>query len=226
MRHRLLSALFAGLALPAALAAEAPSPKPPPGATILFDGKDTSAWQMENGKTPIAWTVEGGVLTVAPKKGSIVTKETYQDFRLHLEFCIPKTGDGVKGQGKGNSGVYIQRRYEVQILDSHGVEPPEFNGCASLYRQKAPSRNVCKPAGEWQTYDITFRGARFDASGKKTGNARITVIHNGVKVHDDYEVTNKTGAGQKEGPDPGPIKLQDHGNPVQFRNIWIVPGKP
>ncbi len=225
MTRALLSAL-ALVALPAALAAEAPSPKPPTGATLLFDGKDVSAWQLENGKTPITWTVEDGALVIAPKGGSIVTKALYQDFQLHLEFNIDPLPEGLKGQGRGNSGVYIQKRYEVQILDSYGIDPPAFNDCASLYRQRPPDKNACKKTGEWQTYDITFRGARFDAAGAKTENARITVIHNGVTVHDNVELKDKTGAGQKEGPEPGPIKLQDHDNKVRFRNIWIVPGKP
>jgi len=224
MSCRLLPALLAAL-LPVAFAAEEPSGKPPAGATVLFDGKDVSAWQMENGKTPITWTVEDGALVIAPKTGSIVTKEKVQDFQLHLEFNIDPLPEGVKGQGRGNSGVYIQKRYEVQILDSFGIEPPAKNDCGALYTQKAPDKNASKKTGEWQTYDITFHGARFDASGTKTGNARITVVHNGIKIHDNAELPSKTGAGQPEGPDPGPIKLQDHDNKVRFRNIWIVPAK-
>jgi hypothetical protein len=223
MMRRILPAL-AALLLPAALAAE-DSGKPPAGATLLFDGKDVSAWQMESGKTPITWTVEDGALVVAPKTGSIVTKEKYQDFQLHVEFNIDPLPEGVKGQGRGNSGVYIQKRYEVQILDSFGKEPPANNDCGALYTQRPPDKNASRKTGEWQTYDITFRGARFDASGKKTESARITVIHNGVKIHNDVEFPNKTGAGQPEGPEPGPIKLQDHDNKVRFRNVWIVPAK-
>ncbi len=188
---------------------------PPAGATAL----DASQLTHEDGK-PCAWKVEGGVLEAG--KGSVMTKEKVQDFQMHLEFNIPQPPEGAKDQARGNSGVYIQRRYEVQILDSTGDDPPKFNGCGSLYRQRAPDKNVCRKPGEWQSYDITFRAARFDASGKKTENARITLVWNGVKVHDDVEVKDKTGAGKPEGPEPAPILLQDHGAPVKFRNLWIL----
>jgi hypothetical protein len=188
---------------------------PPPGALVL----DAAQFTHEDGK-PCAWKATDGVLEAG--KGSVMTKEKFQDFQMHLEFNIPQPPEGAKDQARGNSGVYIQRRYEVQILDSTGDDPPKFNGCGSLYRQRAPDKNVCKKPGEWQTYDIAFRAARFDASGKKTESARITVVWNGVKVHDDVEVKDKTGAGKPEGPEPGPILLQDHGAPVKFRNLWIV----
>ncbi len=192
--------------------------KPPEGAVVL----DAAQFTKEDGK-PCDWPVADGVLEVG--KGSILTKEKYQDFQLHVEFNIPEPPAGATGQGRSNSGVYIQRRYEVQILDSIGDDPPLKNGCASIYTQKAPDKNAAKKAGEWQTYDITFRGARFDAAGKRTEGARITVVWNGVKVHDDYEITNKTGAGKPEGAEPGPILLQDHGAKVKFRNLWILPKK-
>ena len=192
--------------------------KAPEGATLL----DASQFIQEDGK-PLNWTAVEGVLTVG--KGNIITKEKYQDFQLHVEFNIPEPPEGAKGQARSNSGVYIQRRYEVQILESAGDDPPKFDGCGSIYRQKPPDKNAAKKAGEWQTYDITFRGARFDAAGKKTEGARITVVWNGVKVHDDYEIKDKTGAGKPEGPEPGPILLQDHGAKVKFRNVWILPKK-
>jgi hypothetical protein len=191
--------------------------KPPGGAVVL----DASQFTQEDGK-PCAWPVADGVLEVG--KGNIITKEKYQDFQLHVEFNIPEPPEGAKDQARSNSGVYIQRRYEVQILESYGQEPPAFNGCGSIYRQKAPDKNAAKKAGEWQTYDITFRGARFQ-DGKKTEGARITVVWNGVKVHDDYEIKDKTGAGKPEGAEPGSILLQDHGAKVKFRNLWILPKK-
>jgi hypothetical protein len=206
--------------LPLAARGEETQAERPPGAVVLFDGKDTSAWTHEGGK-PCAWPVVDGAMEVG--KGNIVTQEAYQDFKLHVEFRVPQAPPEVKGQGRGNSGVYIQRRYEVQILDSFGIQPPAFNDCGALYRQRAPDSNVCKKPGEWQTYDITFRGARFDAAAKKIANARITVVHNGVTIHKDVEIQDKTGAGKPEGPEPGPILLQDHGSKVRFRNIWIVP---
>lgn len=186
---------------------------PPEGATIL----DAAQLVHEDGR-PCSWPVTDGILEVG--KGSVMTREAYQDFVLHVEFNIPASPPGAKDQARGNSGVYLQRRYEVQILDSWGEEP-RANGCGSLYKQRAPDKNMSRKPGEWQTYDITFRAARFDASGKKIANARITVIWNGEKVHDDVELTGKTGAGRPEGPDPGPILLQDHGAKVRFRNLWI-----
>ena len=129
------------------------------------------------------------------------------------------------GQGRGNSGVYVQRRYEVQVLDSFGLDGVE-NECGALYRQKAPDVNMCLPPLSWQTYDIWFTAARFDAEGNKIANARITLLHNGVPVQNDYEITGKTGAGKPEGPEPFPILLQNHGNPVQYRNIWLVVVEP
>ena len=192
--------------------------KPPKDAVIL----DAAQFTQEDGK-PCAWPVTDGILEVG--KGSIITKEKYQDFQLHVEFNIPEPPEGAKGQARSNSGVYLQRRYEVQVLDSFGDDPPLKNGCASIYTQKAPDKNAAKKPGEWQTYDITFKAARFDDSGKKTAGARITVVWNGVKVHDDYEITGKTGAGKPEGGEPAPILLQDHGAKVKFRNLWILPRK-
>ncbi len=191
--------------------------KAPEGATVI----DASQLTQEDGK-PCTWPTTDGVLEVG--KGNVITKEKYQDFQLHVEFNIPEPPEGAKDQARSNSGVYIQRRYEVQILESFGDDPPRFNGCGSIYRQKAPDKNAAKKAGEWQTYDITFQGARFE-DGKKVKGARITVIWNGVKVHDDYEIKDKTGAGKAEGPDPGPILFQDHGAKVKFRNLWILPKK-
>lgn len=196
----------------------------PKTATVLFDGTDVSKWERQGGGQ-IKWKQIGDAMQIVPKSGSIVTEDAYRDFILHVEFKTPQLPPHVKGQGRGNSGVYIQRRYEVQILDSYGLEP-KYNECGSLYRTKAPDRNVCKKPGEWQSYDIMFRAARFDGIGddaKKVQNACITVYHNGVLIHDDAELPNKTGAGRPEGPEPGEILLQDHGNEVSFRNIWIVP---
>ncbi len=194
--------------------------KQPSDAIVLFDGGDLSKWQREGGGE-IKWTVANGELQIVPDSGSIVTDRPFTDFAMHLEFKIPNLAEDLSGQGRGNSGVYIQKRYEIQILDSYGLEP-EFNGCGSIYRFKAPDQNVCKKPEQWQSYDIRFRAARFDGD-KKVADARITVYQNGVLIHDDVAVPNKTGAGQPEGPNPGPILLQDHGNPVSFRNIWIVP---
>ena len=141
-----------------------------------------------------------------PKTGCIMTKRDFGDFMLHAEFKTPQMPANVKGQGRGNSGIYIQRRYELQILDSYGLEPKNNEG-GSIYTFKAPDINASKKPGEWQSYDILFRAARWaDKDGKpvKTQNARITVFQNGVLIHDNVEVPRKTGAGQPEGPKPRP----------------------
>lgn len=192
----------------------------PANAVQLFDGSGFDHWTTGSNKK-IAWKLDGDTMTIVPKKsGSLLTKKSYRDFKLHAEFKIPQLPDNIKGQGRGNSGIYIQQRYEVQILDSYGLKL-QPNDCASLYKQRPPDHNVCRMPGRWQSYDIIFHAARYEGD-KKVKNARITLWHNGVKVHDDVEIKNKTGAGQKEGPRDRPILLQDHGNPVSFRNIWIA----
>ena len=196
----------------------------PKNVIALFDGKDFSHWTTSSSKK-IGWDIVDGEMKTVPRSGSIMTKRDFTDFKMHIEFKTPQMPPNVRGQGRGNSGVYIQRRYEVQILDSYGL-PLKNNECGSIYKFKAPDKNVCKKPGEWQSYDITFHAARFEGQGrdaKKIKNARITIVHNGVLIHDNVEVPNKTGAGRPEGPEPGPILLQDHGNEVCFRNIWIVP---
>jgi len=187
---------------------------------MLFGGADFSHWTA-GGDKEIGWDIVDGAMKIVPRSGSIMTKRDFRDFKMHIEFTTPQLPPNVKGEGRGNSGVYIQRRYEVQILDSYGLEP-KYNECGSLYRSRAPDRNVCRMPGRWQSYDIIFHAARFDGN-RKIKKARITVWHNGVLVHDDVELKNKTGSGQPEGPNPGPILLQEHGNEVSFRNIWIKP---
>ncbi len=187
---------------------------------MLFGGTDFVHWTAGDGKK-IGWKLADGTMKIAPKSGSIMTKRDFRDFKMHVEFKTPQMSPNVKGQGRGNSGIYIQRRYELQILDSYGLKPKN-NDCGSLYKFKAPDKNACRLPGRWQSYDIIFHAARFDGN-RKTDKARITVWHNGVLIHDDVRLDNKTGAGRPEGPEPGPILLQDHGNEVSFRNIWIVP---
>ncbi|NRA95986.1 MAG: DUF1080 domain-containing protein [Planctomycetes bacterium] len=200
--HRLRALAWAG---------RAERPGRPKDATVLFYGGATDHWVAEKGGGPCAWKVVDGALEVTPGKGSIMTRETYGDFRMHVEFKVP--------EGKGNSGVYLQRRYEVQILNTPSLEPkPHF--CGSLYRYRKPDVNAALPVGVWQTYDIRFRQPRWKGE-KKTEDARITVVHNGIVVHDDFELARKTGAGKPEGPKPMPILLQDHGWKIRFRNLWI-----
>jgi len=181
---------------------------PPPGAIVLFDGTSVDAFQSGR-------IVEGDLLLAGA-----ITKRQFQSFHLHVEFRTPYMPKA-RGQGRGNSGVYLQQRYEVQILDSFSLKG-EANECGGLYRQRRPDLNMALPPDTWQTFDIDLTVARFDENGKKTRNARITVVHNGVAIHDDVELTGKTGAGRQEDPEPGPIRFQWHGNPVQFRNLWLV----
>lgn len=185
---------------------------PPSWATVLFDGATT-----EN--LASARITPDGLLEVGAD-----TRRPYRDFSLHVEFRTPYMPTA-RGQGRGNSGVYIQGRYEVQILDSFGLDGVN-NECGSLYKTRAPDLNMCLPPLTWQTYDIDFQAARFDASGAKTQPARITVRHNGVVVQNNVEIPNKTGGGAKEGPDARPIKFQNHNNPVHYRNLWIVELQP
>lgn len=181
---------------------------PPANAIVLFDGTDTGEFQMPQ-------ITADGLLS----EGT-VTNRTVGDFQLHIEFMTPYQ-PFARGQGRGNSGVYMQERYELQILDSFGLVG-RFNECGSLYRTESPFENMCLPPLTWQTYDINFKAARFDDAGTKTSPTTITVRHNGVLIHDKYEIPNKTGAGKPEGPEQRPIKLQDHSNPVRFRNVWLI----
>ncbi len=193
--------------------------KAPKGAAVLFNGKNTKKWQHPGKDGAITWELVDGAMEV--RKGSIVSKDKFQDFQLHVEFRTPFMAKA-RGQGRGNSGVYLQGRYEVQVLDSYGLAGLD-NECGGIYKVARPRVNMCAPPGQWQTYDMTFKAARFDNQGNKTDNARLTVEHNGVTIHDDIEIPGPTGGarGRNEAP-PGGISLQDHGNPVQYRNIWLV----
>lgn len=188
--------------------------KPPTGAIVLFDGTNVDAWQTGE-------LIEGHLLGV--KKGAGArTKQKFQDFTLHLEFRTPFMPTS-RGQGRGNSGMYLVDQYECQILDSFGLTG-ENNECGGIYQVAKPNVNMCFPPLSWQTYDVDFRAARFDAEGKKTEDAVVTIKHNGVVIHDKLKLKPTPGGGQNE-EKPGPLFLQDHGNPVHFRNIWIVEKK-
>ena len=186
--------------------------QPPSNAIVLFDG--LSADEFYNGKV----TDEGLLMEGAD------FKRMFTDFTLHLEFRLPYMPSS-RGQKRGNSGVYLQSRYEVQVLDSFGLDGA-FNECGALYRYQAPDVNMCLPPLQWQTYDITFLSPRFTPEEEKTRNARLTVRHNGVLVHNCFNVERKTGAGRPETSDPYPIRLQNHSDPVRFRNIWVIDHAP
>jgi hypothetical protein len=193
--------------------------KPPEGATILFNGKDLEGWTKRDGKSPATWKLlDGGVMQV--QGGDIqATKMTDKPFKMHVEFRLPfmpKSG----GQGRANSGVYVQARYEVQVLDSFGLKGLD-NECGGIYQQAAPLVNMCYPPLSWQTYDIEFTPAKFDGD-KKTEDAVLTVLQNGVLVQDKLKLKKETPGGIKEDGKASPVVyLQDHGNPMQFRNIWV-----
>ena len=182
--------------------------KPPAGATVLFDGGKPDAW--DNGRvTPDGLLMEG-----------VTSKQRFGDATLHLEFRT-SFKPLARGQDRGNSGLYLQGRYETQILDSFSLEG-KMDETGGIYSVKEPRENLCFPPLSWQTYDIEFTAARFGPDGKKTASARMTVLLNGIKVQDDVEIPHATTASPvPEGPDDGPIFLQDHGNPTRFRNIWV-----
>jgi hypothetical protein len=198
------------------------SAAPPKNAIILFDGKNLDNWNKTEGKDKPAWKLlKGGIIQV--HGGNIMTKEKFgNSFKLHVEFRVPYLPDK-KGQERGNSGVYVQGRYEVQVLDSYGLDSKD-NDCGAIYGVAAPKVNACKAPTVWQSYDIEFHAPRCE-NGKKVEAARMTVHQNGILIHDNVKITkDNTTAGL--GGDickPGPIMLQDHGNPVQYRNIWLVP---
>jgi len=181
---------------------------PPTGSIVLFDGYGTRHFQ-------------GARLTndYLLKQGT-QTKDAFGNYILHVEFRLPYM-PYARGQARGNSGVYLQSRYEVQLLDSFGLEGRD-NECGGLYKLRKPDVNMCLPPLSWQTYDIAYRAPRFDKKGKKKKDARLTVWHNGVLIHNRVRLKRKTGGGAAEGPTPLSIKLQDHHNPVRFRNIWLV----
>ncbi len=198
--------------------------KPPKGATILFNGKNFKEWKhtdKKEGEDEVKWELVDGAMRVKRGTGSIITRKQFTDIRLHIEFRTPFLPDA-RGQGRGNSGVYLQGRYEVQVLDSYGLEGKD-NECGGIYSVAQPLVNMCAPPTQWQTYDITFRAPRFDGAGNRISYPTLTVVHNGVKVHEKTEVRGPTTASLGgKAADPEGIYLQDHGNPVQYRNIWLV----
>jgi hypothetical protein len=194
---------------------------PPQGAIVLFDGKNLDEWTMRDSKRPASWKlVEAGA--VQARDGDIITRKKFDHpFKLHVEFRVPYMARS-QGQARGNSGVYLQGRYEVQVLDSYGLKPQK-NDCGAIYGVSAPRVNACKAPTIWQSYDITFHPPACE-SGKKVKPARMTVYQNGIKIQDNVSIpVDNTTSGLGGDPcTPGPILLQFHGDPVQFRNVWLV----
>ena len=198
---------------------------PPSDAIVLFDGRSLDRWRADDStKGPARWKIVNGAIQIVPGAGGIATSEGFGDAQLHIEWMAPSPARGT-GQDRGNSGVFLMGRYEVQVLDSHGSDTYADGQAGALYGQYPPLVNATRPPGQWQTYDIVFRRPRFDARGALLTPARVTVIHNGVLVQDAVTLSGPTGHHERPPyaahADALPISIQDHGHPVRFRNIWV-----
>lgn len=187
---------------------------------VLFDGQDLSKWQAREGGADAPWTINDGALTVVPGTGDLHTRDSFGDIELHVEFMVPSTPTTNGEQDRGNSGIYLMGRYEVQVLDSYMHALQGMNDCGAIYELKDADVNAALAAETWQTYEITFRAPRYTGQNK-TENARVSVIWNGQIAQDDVEVPAPTRLGDAEAPGDAPLRLQDHGNGVRFRNIWL-----
>ena len=203
---------------------KSPASVPPPSdAVVLFDGTDLHQWQGPDGTTT-RWKVEDGCMLPTPESGPIATRDAFGDIQMHLEWMSPTPPKG-DGQGRGNSGVYLMGKYEVQVLDSYQNTTYADGQAAALYGQYPPLVNASLPPGEWQNYDIVFRRPRFNPDGSLATPTKITVFHNGILVQDGSELWGGTNwllfNTYEAHPDSLPLALQDHGNPVRFRNVWL-----
>ncbi|SEN33570.1 3-keto-disaccharide hydrolase [Halomonas caseinilytica] len=203
---------------------QAPADGVPSDATVLFDGTNLDAWEAEDGGAA-PWHVEGRAMTVKRGAGGIRTREDFCDVQLHLEWRTPEDTAGMDGQDRGNSGVFLQERYEIQVLDSYDNETYPNGQAASIYKQHIPLVNASRPPGEWQSYDIIYTAPRFDDAGELESPAYATVLHNGVLVQNHVEIQGTTewiGApSYDEAHGCAPLYLQDHDAAVSFRNIWV-----
>jgi hypothetical protein len=215
---------------PATSSTEEQPGQPPSDATVLFDGKDISQWVSMDG-TPTKWITRDGYMECVKGSGYVRTLQNFGDCQLHVEWATPTPPHG-EGQGRGNSGVFFGLdRYEVQVLDSYGSKTYADGSAAAVYGQYPPLVNASRPPGRWQFYDIIYTAPRFDPEGKLVSPAHLTVFHNGVLVQNNVTLTGPTSwlerAPYQPHPEKQPISLQDHGNPVRFRNIWVRElGKP
>lgn len=197
---------------------------PPSDAIVLFDGKDASAWESKEGGGEVKWRLEDGALVAVKGAGYIQTKQKFGDCQLHIEWRTPQEVVG-EGQGRGNSGVFLQGIYEVQVLDSYHNRTYSNGQAASIYKQHIPLVNACRGPGEWQTYDIIFSAPRFNKDAMLVRPAYVTVIHNGILVQNHVELRGPTEyigiPFYQAHEEKMPLALQDHSNPVAYRNIWI-----
>ena len=197
----------------------------PSDAIILFDGMDLSKWKNKDGGAA-QWDVKDGVFTVKKGTGDIRTVQEFNDFQLHIEWSVPSKITG-SGQGRGNSGIFLQGVYELQVLDNYNNKTYTNGQAASIYKQTAPLKNAMRPPGDWNVYDVIYTAPRFKEDNTLFSPARVTVIHNGVVVQNNTTITGNTpyiGLPKYQFHGKGPIKLQDHGDPsapLSFRNIWI-----
>ena len=197
--------------------------KAPSDATVLFEGKDLSAWVSTKDGGAAKWKVTDGYFEVVPKTGEIHTKEGFGSMQLHVEFREPSPAVG-EDQDRGNSGVFLMGLYEIQVLDSYNNKTYADGSAAAVYGQYPPLVNASRPPGQWQTYDIVFHAPKFGEDGKVLRKARVTVLHNGVLVQDNVEIQGQTSHDVPEyeaGPAKLPLALQDHNHPVRFRNVWV-----
>ncbi|HRK74631.1 MAG TPA: DUF1080 domain-containing protein [Rhodothermales bacterium] len=200
-------------------------PKPPSDAVVIFDGTSLDGFRDKNGNPP-KWELKEGLLTVKGGSGDIWTKASFGSFQLHIEWRTPIESLNLKGQGRGNSGIFLQDRYEVQILNSYENRTYANGQAGSIYKQTPPLVNAMNPMGEWQTYDIIYTAPTFRANGSMLTPPYVTVIHNGVVVQNHTEIQGTTeyiGPPLIKAHGEAPLRLQDHGNPISFRNIWIRP---
>lgn len=197
---------------------------PPSDAIVLFDGSSLSKWRSDKDSGEAKWKVQDGYMEVVRGTGDIATKDEFGDCQLHIEWATPSEVKG-EGQERGNSGVYLMDRYEVQVLDSYNNKTYYHGQAGAVYKQHAPLVNASRKPGEWQTYDIIFKAPKFDEQGKVIERARVTLLHNGVLIQNNVEIYGNTYHDRPAlyiaHPSKAPVKLQDHGNPVRYRNIWI-----
>lgn len=197
---------------------------PPSDAIVLFDGKDLSRWRSVRGAGEAKWVIKDGYVEVVPRTGDIATKEEFGDCQLHIEWAAPSEVKG-EDQGRGNSGVFLMERYELQVLDSFDNKTYYHGQAGAIYKQHAPLVNASRKPGEWQSYDIVFKAPKFDEQGKVIDRARMTVLHNGVLIQNNVEIYGTTfhdrPALYTAHSSKGSLKLQDHGDLVRYRNIWI-----